>query len=163
MGFCARPLPGRVPGTRSDSGRVHRACCTEVLNGAVFEEDHDEMIIVRNIEFFSLCEHHMVPFLGKVRDRHAAATVALVGLMRATIDLDWLHSTDEGPRAEQVGADRRDLQPTIAAARAPNEAGCACHHGEHRSARSRGGVRVIVRAPARRQIRSGFGRRGLQT
>lgn len=38
---------------------------TEILQGALFDVDYEEMVIVRDIEFYSLCEHHMLPFFGK--------------------------------------------------------------------------------------------------
>ena len=37
----------------------------EIVNGAIFESENDQMVIVRHIEMYSLCEHHMLPFIGK--------------------------------------------------------------------------------------------------
>jgi len=44
----------------------YRADPQKVVNGALFNITYDEMVIVRDIEFYSLCEHHMLPFLGRV-------------------------------------------------------------------------------------------------
>ncbi|HUQ95864.1 MAG TPA: GTP cyclohydrolase I FolE [Bryobacteraceae bacterium] len=38
----------------------------EIVNGAMFAVKYDEMVVVRDIEFYSLCEHHMLPFFGKM-------------------------------------------------------------------------------------------------
>jgi GTP cyclohydrolase I len=45
--------------------RGYRQDIGDIINGAVFTSDTDEMVIVRNIEMYSLCEHHMLPFIGK--------------------------------------------------------------------------------------------------
>ncbi len=44
----------------------YRMDIAKVLNGALYEVTYDEMVVVKDIEFFSMCEHHMLPFFGKV-------------------------------------------------------------------------------------------------
>jgi GTP cyclohydrolase I len=44
----------------------YRMDIQKILNGALYEVKYDEMVVVKDIEFFSLCEHHMLPFFGKM-------------------------------------------------------------------------------------------------
>ena len=45
--------------------RGYNQTIDEVLNNAIFDEEYDEMVIVKAIEFYSVCEHHLLPFLGR--------------------------------------------------------------------------------------------------
>ncbi len=58
--------PIRVDKALRDLTSGYRTRVSDVLNGALFDVDYDEMVIVKDIEFYSLCEHHMLPFFGKM-------------------------------------------------------------------------------------------------
>ena len=56
--------PERVAKSYEYLLRGYQQNLDSVVNGAVFESESDDMVIVRDIEFYSLCEHHMLPFFG---------------------------------------------------------------------------------------------------
>ena len=60
-----RETPKRVEKALHFLTRGYGQNLEEVVNGALFTAESDDMVIVRDIEFFSLCEHHMLPFFGK--------------------------------------------------------------------------------------------------
>jgi len=53
----------------------------EIVNGALFDVQYDEVVIVRDIEFFSMCEHHMLPFFGKMHVAYLPAD-KVIGLSK---------------------------------------------------------------------------------
>ena len=57
--------PQRVARAMQTLTRGYRMDPKAVLNSAKFKEDYSQMVIVKNIDFYSLCEHHMLPFFGK--------------------------------------------------------------------------------------------------
>jgi GTP cyclohydrolase I len=57
--------PGRVEKSMAYLTKGYGENSTNILRGALFDVDYDEMVIVKDIEFFSLCEHHMLPFFGR--------------------------------------------------------------------------------------------------
>ena len=58
--------PERVEKTLAYLTKGYQEDPLKLLRGALFDVDYDEMVIVKDVEMFSLCEHHMLPFFGKV-------------------------------------------------------------------------------------------------
>jgi GTP cyclohydrolase I len=59
----------------------------DVLNGAIFNQDYKQMVLVKNIEFYSLCEHHLLPFHGKAHIAYLPAG-RVIGLSKLPRLLD---------------------------------------------------------------------------
>src|ERR1700712_4634748 len=59
----------------------------KVVNGAIYGVKYDEMVIVKDIEFFSMCEHHMLPFYGRVHIAYLARN-KIIGLSKLPLIVD---------------------------------------------------------------------------
>ena len=57
--------PSRVAKSWEFFSKGYNQNLEDIINNAIFEEDAKDMVIVRDVEFFSLCEHHLLPFFGK--------------------------------------------------------------------------------------------------
>jgi GTP cyclohydrolase I len=60
-----RRTPERVDASLRFLTRGYHLDIDKIINGAIFDAEYDEMVIVKDIEVYSLCEHHMLPFYGK--------------------------------------------------------------------------------------------------
>ena len=60
-----RETPGRAARAMEFLTSGYNITLEEIVNGAIFSSDTDEMVVVRDIELYSLCEHHLLPFFGR--------------------------------------------------------------------------------------------------
>ena len=102
--------PGRVEKSMSFLTKGYDEDPTKILRGALFDVDYDEMVIVKDIELFSLCEHHMLPFFGRACR---------------------LYSQWQGHWPEQNSSSGGGFCPSPAGAGAADPPDCRCHSGSH--------------------------------
>ncbi len=94
-----RKTPARVEAALRWLTRGYRHTVKEVVGNGVFEEQHENMVLVRDIELYSMCEHHMLPFFGHAHVAYLPAG-RIVGLSKI-------------PRVVEVFARRLQVQERL--------------------------------------------------
>ena len=116
-----RRTPERMEKSMAFLTRGYEQTVQEVLHNALFDVDYDEMVIVKDIEFYSLCEHHMLPFYGKAHVAYVP-NGKVIGLSKMARLVDVFARAPAGtgaPNAADFRCDRRSYSPS----------GRRCHPG----------------------------------
>ena len=116
-----RDTPARAARALRYLTRGYQQKAVQVVNGAIFHSDCDEMVIVKNIELYSLCEHHLLPFIGKCH----------VGL----------YPPGQGNRSVESSPHCRCLRPSLANPGESDPPDCQCFNGSDPTRRRRSDYR----------------------